>query len=280
MTTREVITRDGTPFIEITIHLEEPLELSDLVKSFTGIANQFRDHIAHKHPDLASDATIYVKDLRAGSVILELVPIFTTLYQAADVIVTLDDFVTLVRGVYAQFASGIPLAGAKKTDLANYFDTINAIAKDPNGSLHIVASEYHRTKTTQHAAFTITTKGARAARAVIERQQIELRRPAHQVVENELLVFWQSNKKNPTTGKPTGEKAVIEKVSTRPLAVTYETETARERIKYETTKGDRNLYKLGFFVDCYVEELNDRAVAYKITEVHDIIDLPDDEPAN
>ena len=278
MTMRENITREGTPFIEIKISLEQPVELFDLVKQFGGIATQFRDHIAREHPDLAADATIYVKDLRAGSIILELVPYFMTLYQSMQMATTIDRFVNRVREIYELYADGKPVPDAKKGDLANYLDTIRAIAKDENGSLRMVSSEYHETKTTQRAVFEITTKDAQAAREAIERQQVELTLPAHEVVENELLVFWQSNKKNADTGKRTGEKAVIEKVSPRPLSVVYETDSARERIKYETTKGDRNLYKLGFYVDAYVERVNSKPVAFKITAVRDIIDLPDDEP--
>ncbi len=83
--------------------------------------------------------------------------------------------------------------------------------------------------------------------------------------------------KDPQTGKRSGEKAIIEAVHPKPLAVVYETELAADRIKHETEQGDRNLYKLGFYVDCYVERLNGKPVAYRVTQVHNIIDLPDDQ---
>jgi hypothetical protein len=93
------------------------------------------------------------------------------------------------------------------------------------------------------------------------------------------MVFWQSNKRNPQTGKPTGEQVTIESISKKPLAVKYDSELAKDRIKYETTEDEKNLYKKGFFVDGRVERFNGKPVAYRISSVRQVIDLPDDDEA-
>ena len=55
----------------------------------------------------------------------------------------------------------------------------------------------------------------------------------------------------------------------------YASDLARERIKSEMLSGDRNIYKLGFFVDVNVATKGGQPVAYRITSVRDVIDLPD-----
>ena len=74
----------------------------------------------------------------------------------------------------------------------------------------------------------------------------------------------------------TGEKGIIEDISPRPLAVVYASDLARERIKSEMLSGDRNIYKLGFFVDVNVQMRAGKPVAYRIKSVRNVIELPDD----
>ena len=94
--------------------------------------------------------------------------------------------------------------------------------------------------------------------------------------ENVLLRFFQSNLKEGAPGKKTGERVVIEVVHPKDLAVTYETDLVRDRIKHEMSNGDRNVYKLGFLVDCYVEKSNGRPVLYRVTDIHEVFEIPDD----
>jgi hypothetical protein len=117
------------------------------------------------------------------------------------------------------------------------------------------------------------TSAARRAVEEIEAQYREISAVADFDFENKLLTFFQSNRKD---ADRTGEKGVIEDISTQPLAVVYASDLARERIKSEMLSGDRNVYKLGFFVDVNVQTRAGRPVAYRITSVRDVIELPDD----
>ena len=99
---------------------------------------------------------------------------------------------------------------------------------------------------------------------------------AYEIKKNVLMVFWQSNLKEADIGKRSGEKVLIEDVTRTPLAIVYDSDLAEEKIKGIIRDGDQNIYKLGFYVTCRVERLNDRPVAYRISEVHDVIELPDD----
>jgi hypothetical protein len=124
--------------------------------------------------------------------------------------------------------------------------------------------------------FHFTTAQAKGAQELLEQRIIENEKPIFEHLDNVLMVFWQSNLKESETDKRTGEKVIIEAASPKPLALVYATDLARERIKHETEQGDRNLYRLGFYVDCYVERFQGKAVAYRVSNVRSIIPLPDE----
>ncbi|MAI48523.1 MAG: hypothetical protein CMB79_22345 [Filomicrobium sp.] len=150
------------------------------------------------------------------------------------------------------------------------------IATDPDATAQLSSAEYHRTKTTERATFEFDTAIARAAQQTLERHRVEIELPALELHENVLLRFFQSNLKEGAPGKKTGERVVIEVVHPKDLAVTYETDLVRDRIKHEMSNGDRNVYKLGFLVDCYVEKSNGRPVLYRVTDIHEVFEIPDD----
>ena len=68
---------------------------------------------------------------------------------------------------------------------------------------------------------------------------------------------------------------MIEEISDRSLPLVYGSELSEERIKHEIREADENVYKKGFIVDINVKSTGGRPVAYAITNVHQIIDLPE-----
>jgi hypothetical protein len=271
---------EETPFIELRICLDQPPTLVDLVSAFVAIGNQFDHYIRREHPNLEGAAQLFVKEIRKGSTIVELIPQLAPLIANMDAALIIDNFVRRYGGAIQSFIAGHKLPDASRSDIKDMLGAVTAIANDTDGRAIISSAVYHETKTTKRVEIQFDTAQAREAKAVIERQKADLELKAFEPFENVLMVFWQSNLKDPSTGKRTGERAIIETVWPKPLAVVYETDLAADRIKHETEQGDRNLYKLGFYVDCYVERLRGKPVAYRVTEVRDIIELPDDDDSS
>ncbi len=268
---------EGTPFIEMRLHLEQRPKLVELIGAFAALSNQFDDYIRRTRPNLSGAAQLYVKEIRQGSTIVELVPVLAPLIANMDTVLIVDEFVERYGGMLKAFARGERQPDATRSQLKDFADAVTVIAHETNGKAVISSAIYHETKTTKHVEIQFDTGEARQAQDLIERQRREIDLPAYHTVENVLMVFWQSNLKEPQPGQRTGEKAVIEDVYPKPLAVVYETDLARERIKHEIGEGERNLYKRGFFVDCYVQRLNGKPVAYRISNVREVIDLPGDD---
>jgi hypothetical protein len=51
---------------------------------------------------------------------------------------------------------------------------------------------------------------------------------------------------------------------------------AEQRIKHEIREADENLFKKGFIVDVNVQTKGGRPVGYRVTNLHQVIDLPEE----
>jgi hypothetical protein len=55
----------------------------------------------------------------------------------------------------------------------------------------------------------------------------------------------------------------------------YASDLVEQRIKHEIREADDNVYKKGFIVDVNFQLKGGRPVAYRVTNLHQVIDLPD-----
>lgn len=266
---------DGEAII-VTLDLQQPVEIGDFISAFSGLAAQFEKYIKTEHPDLQGRVKIYVKEVRKGSIEAELIPLaYNTIVSALDHSQIVGKFLKGVAAKLGVFSNkGGRLPDTSKTELTALTDTLVAVANDPDGKAAIRAVRYKKTKATTEFALEFDTDTARAASQEIAAQYQEISQVTDFDHENKLMTFFQSNRKD---AEKTGEKGIIEDISPKPLAVVYASELARDRIKSEMLSGDRNVYKLGFFVDVNVATRAGKPVAYRIKSVRDVIDLPDDD---
>ena len=89
------------------------------------------------------------------------------------------------------------------------------------------------------------------------------------------MVFTRTDVGNAIVGKRSGERVKIEEVHSKPLALMYASELAEERLKHEIREAEENVYKKGFVVDVNVRFVNGKPSVFAVTNVHEVIDLPD-----
>jgi hypothetical protein len=249
----------------------------DLVGAFAAVGHQFESYAAREYPKMQGQARLLVKEIRKGSIVLDLIPYIPALIATMDAVLVVDNFVTRYRMLLDAFLGGHPPPTVSKTDAKDYLNTVRLVARDKNGSATISSAVFKQDTTETHIEFHFTTAQAKGAQELLEQRVIENEKPIFEHLENVLMVFWQSNLKDAEVGsKSTGEKVIIEAAHPKPLALVYATDLARERIKHETEQGEGNLYHLGFYVDCYVERFQGKPVAYRVSNVRNIIPLPDD----
>jgi hypothetical protein len=270
----------GQAHIIVTIETKEPIEIGNFVSAFTAIASQYDKFVKEHFPQLSPDARIFVKEVRAGSIIADLIPFapllgltdYIALMQQADVVVKFVQ--SYGASISAYFVPGTKDVGVSKSDLQDFLGSVVAIANDPDGSASLEAAVFEDGKRDIRAAFTFTTNQARAAVESIETHRAQLDHKAHAPHQRVLMIFTQTNTKNSPVDKRTGERVQIEEISNADLPVIYASELAEQQIKHEIKEADDNVYKKGFVVDVFVVMKADRPVAYRVANLHQVIDLP------
>lgn len=270
------------PHIVVRIETKAPIEVDDFAAIYTALGSQYRRFIQEYYPDVGDDASIYVEKVRKGSILVELAPwVLSTWAAVPDQMRRVDIIVEFVKkyghilGVY--FKPGGRVPDVSRSDLQDFSKQVAAIANDPNGSAVIEAAVFEDGKKRIKAAFKFRTPQAQQAVNEIESHRLALERISGAQHKRVIMTFRQANVKNTAVGKRTGERVVIEEISDRELPLVYSSELAEDRIKAEIRDAQDNLFHKGFVVDVNVATRNGRAFAYRVTDVHQVIDMPDDE---
>jgi hypothetical protein len=268
------------PHIVLTIETKEPIELGAFVSAFTSLANQYEKFIRAEHPELSEEAQIFVREVRPGSIVADLIPLGIAVLPAVveylDRILIVEEFIQSYGKKLAAYFAGEKDPTATKSDLKDFMGAVVAIANDPRGSGSLEAITYEDGKRDVRAAIKFRSSDARRAIQSIETQQELLESPGDADHKRVLMAFRQANVKSPAVGRRTGERVVIEEISDKELALIYAAELAERHIKYEMTVADENVFKKGFVVDVNVQTRASKPVAYRVTHLHQVIDLPDD----
>ena len=90
------------------------------------------------------------------------------------------------------------------------------------------------------------------------------------------MVFKRSDVGPASVGVRSGERVIIEEVSEADLALIYGSTLSEERIKDQMRNTEENIYHKGFVVDVNVMTRAGKPLAYAVTNVHQVIDLPQD----
>lgn len=270
----------GQPFIRLRLDLEQPAELKDFVGAFLSVASQFEEYMKQERGDWEVDSKIYVTQIAQGSIVADLAPFVVSIIDFMDKAIIVEDFVRRYGArIAAYFKPGGKDESAKKSDLKDVMDAVEAVARDPNGSSRIEAVFVEKTATkakeTVRVAFQFDTKEARRVREQVEAHKNELDRRVGADKERVLMWFKRSDKDDSEIGKRSGERVTIEEISDADLPLIYASPLAEQLIKGEIRDPGVNIYTRGFVVDVNVQLKGGRPVAYAVTHVHQVIELPE-----
>jgi hypothetical protein len=268
--------------IVVTIDTKEPVELSEFISAFTSLASQYSQYIKETHPIVKDEASVYVREIRAGSIIADLIPFapilgLDSIIPAMEQINIVVDFVTKYgERIQSYFGRGGGVAAATSTDLNDFLGAVQAIASDRDASAKVEAAVFQDGRNQTRAAFSFNTGQARRAVEAIAEHRVRLEGKGHQTHQRVLMVFTQTNTKAAPLEKRTSERVIIEAVSPKDRPLIYASNLAEQQIKHEIVEADDNVFKKGFVVDVAVEMHGDRIAAYKLINLHQVIDLADD----
>jgi hypothetical protein len=261
--------------IELRIVVDQPVELVDFVSQFTAIASQYEKFIKINYPDLQGDAQIFVREMRSGSILADLIPWTLSVIEQMDRLQIVERFVRDYGGrILAYTKPGGRDSDANKGDLKDIMDAVTAISNDPDGRAELKVISYEDGKRDVRAHIQFSTKEAQVVVGEVEQHKIELDKTGRVDRERVLMFFKRTDKGEAPLGKRSGERVVIEEISDKDLALAYASNIAEDRIKDEIRHSV--VYERGFIVDVNVQTKGGKPALYTVTHVHDIIDLPTD----
>ena len=91
-----------------------------------------------------------------------------------------------------------------------------------------------------------------------------------------VMVFDRAGLTSKPVGKHTGERGRIDEISPKPLPLIYASDLADEQMRDHLRNASDNIFRQGFVVDVNVQEIGGKARAYRITQLHQVIDFDDD----
>lgn len=156
----------GRPYIRLRLEVPEAIELGNFVSAFTSLAGEYDRFMRGQHPDTAPDASLYVSEVRKGSIEAILIPVMATLpavMEGMSQALTIEDFVRRYGARLSKFLrlGGIAPADVTKTELKDFTEQVAAIARAPGSNIEIAAIEIKNGDHEVKAAIKFDTKQAR-----------------------------------------------------------------------------------------------------------------------
>lgn len=206
-------------YLTVTLDLDEPVEIADFAALFAGIGAQFDRYLAEQHPDMRGQAHMFVKEVRKGSIVADLVPAINDLVGYMDTALIVGSFGALFSKRIRKLISGQFIDASGKTDVGEVGKTLRAISRDNTGDMTVESVELENGLWKRKVLLKFSAPEARRAEATLEEQKRQMDQVDRADLTRVLMTFEQSRKSDRQINKPTGELVVIEAADPKPKAV-------------------------------------------------------------
>jgi hypothetical protein len=155
------------PFIRVKLDTSDPIELREFVGAFTSVGSEYDRYIRAEKPDADPNATLFVREVRAGCIKADLMPWLATAAGTAMIVMenanTIGAFVErygALLGLYLPKGGKAP--DASVTQLKDFSDQVAAIASTPNSRIEVAAIEIKDGGETYYGKVGLYAKGDEA----------------------------------------------------------------------------------------------------------------------
>jgi len=254
--------------VRLIIHIEnkKPIELMDLTKSLVSLASQFNDYVKTTANVEHREAKLYVKEIKSGSVILDLIEIATVgALPFIENINTIIGFADYLKTGFHYFLGKKDVKNPEFStkDCTDFSQIVTPIAKD-NGSQINISTTVNGNVTN---VLVLSSLEANAFQNIINTESKQMMLPESKGDYEKVVMYFDTTKSN--IKADTGNKAIIESIDKKSARVIFETDELKEKI----LKGEENPLTTGYVVDVKVENVKDKLAAYKVMFLHETFPL-------
>ncbi len=259
----ELLASDDKAMLTINMKNKQPVDLIDFAQSMISLGAEYSDFIAESQNHLVSDEIkLYIKEIRPGSIITELVALAPALMPFAEHANTVIDFTKHFKSCIEYLkGSGSKPVDLDKQTLSRVSKFVEPIAKDVGSILQLDASN-----NTGSITININSTEANAIQNKATKEIEKLKEPILGLHKQVVLYWTQTRSDNRK-----GYKGIIESISDKEVKILFDS----DEIQYEMIHGEDQIYEKAYVVDVYVETIKDKPAVYKIKKFHESIDLPE-----
>lgn len=257
----------GEVLLTVKISNTRPVDLVDLTTSLMALAEEFRDFASRENEP--AEIKLYVRELRSGSVIADLIPIAQQADWVLDHKDILGAFVGNLSDLVEFFLRGKGNeSGATKMpsreEAKRLSQILDPVAKDGGAQFNIQLSDH--AKIEFHTHIHVDSIDANAIQNGV-RRFLGPDLPAQLVRRDQLMVLEQV--KNSTSSK-TGDRAIIEAVWPKPVRLQFLSDEAKAKV----LTLEENPFQKVFVVDVEVHSVGGKPVLYRVIDVKDALERP------
>lgn len=238
---------------------KEPVELASLTKSMFAVSSQFDKFNLKSGQN--SNAKLYVKEVRRGSIIIELfdVSVLAGVIPFVENINVVVEFAGYLKNVFNFFTNNTnteEVPNLTVSDCEELSNILNPIALDNGSNLNIYVKGSNN-----NVNVNIPSIEANAIQNKLKVEKEKLKqKELKDVFHKQILTLYQA------VDKKKGNKGLIENITDKPLGLIFKNDSDREKI---LTNPALNPLKYAFVVDVQVEEVANKAVAYRILNYYE-----------
>lgn len=259
----------------LLVHIKhtKPIEMNEFVSSLSALNGLYSSYVRKNGGSKEfSQSKLYVEKIEKGSIDIYLCDLVAAtiipFLENANVIM---EFAGYVKKVYDYFMKGKgekPSLDVQECD--NFSDILNVVAADQGATMSIGAvNKTNRGNVFNNCTFNFGDSNSAQNQIGREKEIIKSVEPTNEIFSRVLMQIYQL-RSDADSNK--GNKAIIDEIQRgKHVPVVFESDILKGQILFS----DANPTRKAFQVDVKVQTLNGKIVAYKVTALHDIIDLED-----
>jgi hypothetical protein len=239
--------------MEVTFDNRNPVALSDLTLSLLAVSQQYERFVEDElSPENRASSTLLVKDVRSGSYVFELIAHGVQIAPLLWTGGSLSEWCRVAKDVilYLNGKLSVPPKEITKTDLKQWNNILEPVAKDHGSQMNFVVSEG-----ATFQQIIINSVEANSAQNRIRRELAALEEPVD-VTHKKRVMTWYQAKFDPDS--QTGNKAKIESISRKPLRVVFDNNAIREAMFAQGSEFGKPWQKLAYLVDVQVQNIEEK----------------------